>query len=253
MAPVLRTIVLIPSRLASTRLPGKPLASVGGEAMIVQVWRRAMAANVGAVAVACGDEEILQTVEAAGGRAVMTNPSHPSGTDRIHEALEILDPECTFEHIVNLQGDLPNIEPEAIRRVLEPLSNSKTDIATLAAEITDPKERSDPNVVKVIAGLGPDAEVARALYFTRAVAPSGHGPLWHHIGLYAYKRAALEKFVALPPSKLEKRESLEQLRALEAGLHIDVARVEMVPLGVDTPDDLTRARQLFESDKTLGQ
>ena len=253
MASVSRTIVLIPSRLASTRLPGKPLASIGGEAMIVQVWRRAVAAAVGAVAVACEDKEIAQAVEAAGGRAVMTKSGHPSGADRIHEALGILDPERTFDHIVNLQGDLPNIEPSAICRVLEPLNDDKTDIATLAAEITDQKEISDPNVVKVIAGLGPDVQVARALYFTRAIAPAGDGPLWHHIGLYAYKREALEKFVGLPPSKLEIRESLEQLRALEAGLHIDVVRVEMVPLGVDTPDDLLRARQLFESEKMLGQ
>ena len=253
MVSVSRTIVLIPSRLASTRLPGKPLASIGGEAMIVQVWRRAVAAAVGAVVVACGDEEISRAIEAAGGRAVMTKPDHLSGSDRIYEALEILDPERNFEQVVNLQGDLPNIEPSAIRRVLELLNNSKTDIATLAAEITDPKERSDPNVVKVVAGLGPDAQVAPALYFTRALAPAGDGPLWHHIGLYAYKREALEKFVRLPPSTLEIRESLEQLRGLEAGLHIDVARVEVVPLGVDTPDDLIRARRLFESDKMLRQ
>ena len=251
METVSRTIVLIPSRLASKRFPRKPLAEVSGEAMIVQVWRRAVASGVGAVVVACGDEEIAQAVEAAGGRAVMTHPGHPSGSDRIYEALEILDPERTVERIVNLQGDLPTIEPVAIRKVLEPLSDRKVDIATLAAEITDPDERNDPNVVKVVAALGGDIDVAQALYFTRATAPAGDGPLWHHIGLYAYQRAALETFVALPPSKLEQRERLEQLRALEAGLRIDVARVEMVPLGVDTPADLDRARQLLKSDDTL--
>ena len=246
MGSVPRTIILIPSRLASTRFPGKPLAEVGGEAMIVKVWRSAVAADVGSVVVACGDKEIAEAIEAAGGNIVMTRPDHPSGSDRIYEALILLDPDRTVERIINLQGDLPTIEPAAIRKVLEPLRDPKVDIATLAAKITDPNECNDPNVVKVVAALGGEIDTARALYFTRAAVPAGDGPLWHHIGLYAYQRAALETFVALPPSRLERREKLEQLRALEAGMRIEVARVKMVPLGVDTRADLERARQLFK-------
>lgn len=246
MGSVPRTIILIPSRLASARFPGKPLAEVGGEAMIVKVWRSAVAADVGRVVVACGDKEIAEAVEAAGGDIVMTRPDHPSGSDRIYEALKLLDPDRTVERIINLQGDLPTIEPAAIRKVLEPLRDPKVDIATLAAKITDPNECNDPNVVKVVAALGGEIDTARALYFTRAAVPAGDGPLWHHIGLYAYQRAALETFVALPPSRLERREKLEQLRALEAGMRIEVARVKMVPLGVDTLADLERARELFK-------
>ncbi len=246
MGSVPRTIILIPSRLASSRFPGKPLAEVGGEAMIVKVWRSAVAADVGSVIVACGDKEIAEAVEAAGGNIVMTQPDHPSGSDRIYEALEVSDPDRTVERIINLQGDLPTIEPAAIRKVLEPLRDPEVDIATLAAKITDPNECNDPNVVKVVAALGGGIDTARALYFSRAAVPTGGGPLWHHIGLYAYQRAALEKFVALPPSRLERREKLEQLRALEAGMRIEVARVKTVPLGVDTLADLERARQLFK-------
>jgi 3-deoxy-manno-octulosonate cytidylyltransferase (CMP-KDO synthetase) len=238
-------IVMIPSRLGSSRLPGKPLAKIGDAPMIVQVWRRAMEANVGRVVVACGDFEIADVVLAAGGEAVMTSSDLPSGSDRIFEALEKIDPEGAFGKVVNLQGDLPNIDPTTVARVLEPLKNPEVHIATLAAKIIDEEERHDPNVVKVVAGLGDSVPIARCLYFTRATAPAGKGDLWHHIGIYAYQRSALAKFVGLRPSALEAREKLEQLRALEAGMRIDVARVGLLPLGVDTPADLEKVRLLF--------
>lgn len=238
-------LVLIPARMASTRLPGKPLADLAGRPMILHVVERARAAALGPVAVATDCDEIAAAVEQAGARAVLTCADHPSGSDRIHEALRILDPEGRFEAVVNVQGDLPTIAPGAIAAALAPLAAGAADIATLAAEITVAEERTNPNVVKVVG-----SEVApgrlRALYFTRASAPWGDGPLFHHIGLYAYRRAALERFVALPPSPLEKRERLEQLRALEAGMRIDVTLVDDVPLGVDTPEDLARARAVLE-------
>lgn len=246
-------IVVIPTRLAATRLPGKPLAEIHGEPMIVHVWRRAVAADVGPVAVACAEEEIAEAVRAAGGEAVLTRPDHASGSDRIFEAVQRLDPEGRRDAVINLQGDLPAIAPEAVRAVLGPLAEPAVDIATLVAEITDPREREDPNVVKAAvafpddAGAGP--RTARALYFSRVAVPWDGGdpeaPLYHHIGLYAFRREALERFVNLPPSALEIRERLEQLRALEAGLRIDVALVDTVPLGVDTPADLARARELL--------
>jgi 3-deoxy-manno-octulosonate cytidylyltransferase (CMP-KDO synthetase) len=239
-------IVLIPARLASTRLPDKPLADIHGEPMIVHVWRRALAAGTGPVVVAAAEAEIVDAVEKAGGEAVLTHPEHPSGTDRIHEALERIDPEGRHDAVVNVQGDLPTIDPEVIRAVFAPLADPAVDIATLAVEIEDPEERVDPNVVKAVTSFAPGASVARALYFSRASVPWDGGdsglPLYHHIGLYAYRRAALEHFVSLPASPLEQRERLEQLRALEAGMRIDVARVDTVSLGVDTPALLERAR-----------
>ena len=238
------TLLIIPARMASTRLPGKPLAMIGNEPMIVHVARRAAAADVGRVAVATDSPEIRDAVGAAGFAAVMTRADHQSGSDRIHEAMLALDPDGRARFVVNVQGDIPAIEPETIRRSVLPLADPGVDIATIAVEIADEAEKVNPNIVKVVGSpTGPG--LLRALYFTRATAPFGEGPLYHHIGLYAYRRAALERFVALPPSPLEKRESLEQLRALEAGMRIDVAIVDSVPLGVDTPADLERARAIL--------
>jgi 3-deoxy-manno-octulosonate cytidylyltransferase (CMP-KDO synthetase) len=237
------TIVLIPARLAATRLPGKPLLDINGEPMIVHVLRRAQAAKIGEVVVATDSEPVLAAVEKAGGRAVMTRADHPSGSDRIYEALSDLDPERHIQTIVNVQGDLPTIAPSDIKAALTPLDDRAVDIATLAAVITDGAELSNPNVVKAV-GEKMSARRLHARSFTRANARGG-GPHYHHIGLYAYRRAALEKFVKLPPSENEKREKLEQLRALDAGMRIDVAIVDSVPLGVDTPEDLQKARQIL--------
>ena len=239
-----KTLVLIPARMASTRLPGKPLADIAGLPMIVQVARRAAAADVGRVVVAVDDQAVFDAVAAAGFEAVMTRIDHQSGSDRIHEALMKSDPDGRAELIINVQGDLPTIDPETIRAALRPLENPSTDIATLTTEIRDEHEKTNPNVVKVV-GSPIGENRLRALYFTRATAPHGNGPLYHHIGLYAYRRKALEAFVALKPSTLEKRESLEQLRALEAGMRIDVEIVDTVPLGVDTPADLEKARLML--------
>ncbi len=242
-------IVLIPARLASTRLPAKPLADIHGDPMIVHCWRRAQGAAVGPVVVACAEPEIAAAVEAAGGQAVLTRPDHPSGSDRIYEALQALDPGESHDAVVNLQGDLPTLDPALIQAVLRPLADPAVDIATLAVEITDPAERRNPNVVKAAVAFGPDRSVAPALYFSRAPVPwageEDDQPLYHHIGIYAFRRAALARFVALPASPLERRERLEQLRALEAGMRIAVARVDTLPLGVDTPADLARARDLL--------
>lgn len=242
-------IVLIPARLASTRLPGKPLADIRGKPMIVHVLERALEAEVGPVVVAAAEAEIVTAVEAAGGRAVITDPDLPSGSDRIHQALRQIDPEGRHDRIVNLQGDLPTLDPALVRAVLAPLDEAAVDIGTLAVAITEPGERDNPNVVKPVCSFEGGRSIARALYFTRCSAPWDGGdpglPLYHHIGIYAYRRAALEHFVALPPSPLEKREKLEQLRALEAGMRIDVALADTVPLGVDTPADLERARALL--------
>jgi 3-deoxy-manno-octulosonate cytidylyltransferase (CMP-KDO synthetase) len=240
-------LILVPARLASTRLPDKPLADIHGEAMIVHVWRRAMEAGIGPVVVAAAEPAIVAAIEAAGGRAVLTDPAHPSGSDRIHEALLRVDPEGRHDAIVNVQGDLPTIAPETIRASLEPLEAPEADIATLVAEIVRDDERANPNVVKAILSMRDEARrIGRALYFTRATAPTGPGPLFHHIGLYAYRRAALTRFVALPPAPLERRERLEQLRALEADMRIDAIVVDAAPLGVDTPEDLERARQMLK-------
>ena len=238
-------VVVIPARLAATRLPDKPMADISGAPMIVHVWRRAMEAGVGPVVVACGDQRIAAAVEDAGGIAVMTDPDLPSGSDRVFEALLKFDPDGRHDVVINLQGDLPSIDVSAIAAVLEPLDDPGVDIATLVAEITDPDERDDPNVVKAVVGLAAGRTVGRALYFSRATVPTGAGPLYHHIGIYGYRRAALARFVQLPPGVLEQRERLEQLRALENGMRIDVAVVDTVPLGVDTPADLDRARALI--------
>jgi 3-deoxy-manno-octulosonate cytidylyltransferase (CMP-KDO synthetase) len=237
-------IVIIPARMASTRLPSKPLADIHGEPMIAHVWRRAMEADVGPVLVAADEAAIVQAIEAVGGRAILTRADHASGSDRIFEALNAFDSDRRHDVIVNVQGDLPTIAASAVRAAVRPLDDDEVDIATLATPITRALERDDPNVVKAVG-----TEVApgrlRALYFTRASAPWGEGPLLHHIGLYAYRREALARFVTLPPSPLERREKLEQLRALEAGMRIDIALVDTPPLGVDTPRDLERARQML--------
>ena len=239
-------LILIPARMASTRLPGKPLADIAGEPMIVHVMRRAEAAKLGPVVVATDNETIAAAVDKAGGRAIMTRADHPSGSDRIFEALGIVDPDRRARIVINVQGDLPTLEPSLLKAALTPLADPAVDIATLAAEITKSGERTNPNVVKVV-GSPVSPFRLRALYFTRATAPTGEGPLYHHIGLYAYRRAALERFVKLPPSPLERREKLEQLRALEAGMRIDVAIVDTAPLGVDTPEDLATARAMLKS------
>jgi 3-deoxy-manno-octulosonate cytidylyltransferase (CMP-KDO synthetase) len=239
-----RTLVLIPARMAATRLPGKPLLDIGGLPMIVHVLRSAEAAQIGRVAVATDTREIAAVVTAHGFEAVMTRADHPSGSDRIHEALGKLDPRREAEIVVNLQGDFPTIHPDNIRSVLGPLADPAVDIATLAAKIHTEEESGNPNVVKVVGSPVAERRL-RALYFTRATAPWGDGPRYHHVGLYAYRRAALERFVALAPSALERQEKLEQLRAIEAGLRIDVTIVDTVPRGVDTPADLETARQIL--------
>jgi len=238
------TLVLIPARMASTRLPGKPLADIAGLPMIVQVAKRAQEAAIGRIVVAVDHEDTFAAVARAGFEVVMTRADHQSGSDRIHEALLAVDPEGRAKIVVNVQGDLPTIDPETIRAALRPLADPTVDIATLTVEIADEEEKTNPNVVKVVGSPLSDSRL-RALYFTRATAPHGKGPLYYHIGLYAYRRAALETFVGLGPSVLEKRESLEQLRALEAGMRIDVEIVDTVPLGVDTPADLEKARRLL--------
>jgi 3-deoxy-manno-octulosonate cytidylyltransferase (CMP-KDO synthetase) len=234
-------IVLIPARMNATRLPGKPLADIHGAPMIVHVWRRAVAADVGPVWVAADDPRVVEAIASAGGRAVMTRFDHASGSDRIFEALSAIDADGAHDIVINIQGDLPTIEPSVVRACLALLAEPDVDIATLATPITRDEEKDDPNVVKVIA-TELDSTRLRALYFTRARAPWGEGRLLHHIGLYAYRRDALRRFVAAPPSPLERREKLEQLRALEAGMRIDVALVDTAPLGVDAPEDLERAR-----------
>ena len=238
-------VILIPARMGSTRFPDKVLAEIAGAPMIVQVWRRAQEAALGRIVVAAAEPAIVAAVEAVGGEAVLTDPEHPSGSDRIYEALMKIDPAGDHDAIVNVQGDLPTIEPDTIRAAIRPLQRPAVDISTIGAEITIDEERNNPNVVKAVVAIAPGERIGRALYFTRATAPSGEGPLYHHIGLYAYRRAALEEFVALPQGVLEQREKLEQLRALEAGMRIDLALVDTVPLGVDTPADLARARAML--------
>ena len=238
-------VIIIPARLAATRLPGKILADIHGEPMIVHVWRRAVESGVGPVVVACADREIAEAVEAAGGQAGMTDPGHLSGSDRIFEALSTIDWARAYDAVVNVQGDLPAIDPNLIKAVLAPLADESVDVATLAFEIMDAEEAANLNVVKAVVSFAPGKNIGRALNFTRAAAPGGKGPLYHHVGLYAYRRSALERFVALPPGELEKREKLEQLRALEAGMRIDVALVDTVPPGVDTPADLEQARVML--------
>lgn len=240
-----RPIVVIPARMASSRLPGKPLADIGGIPMIVHVWRRACEADVGAVVVACAEQEIADAVAGAGGHAVLTRPDHPSGSDRVYEALGKIG--ATSEVVINLQGDLPTIDPGDIRKLTATLVSAppSADIATLVTQIRGEDEASDPNVAKAVVAFASGAEIARALYFSRLPVPSGDAPRYHHIGIYAYRRKSLDRFVALPPSALEKSERLEQLRALEAGMTILARRVDSVPLGVDTPAQLAEARRVL--------
>jgi 3-deoxy-manno-octulosonate cytidylyltransferase (CMP-KDO synthetase) len=243
-----RTLVVIPARMQSTRLPNKPLADIGGQPMIAHVWRRAVAAGVGRTVVATDSEEIKAAVERAGGEAVMTRADHMSGSDRVFEAVTRIDPKAEYDIILNLQGDLPAMEPDLVRRCLAPLREDAVGgphIATIAAEILNEADRTNPNSVKVVATPTSEPGRLRALYFTRATAPWGEGPLFHHFGMYAYRRAALERFVALAPSPLEKREKLEQLRALEDGMRIDVSLVDTMPVEVNTPEDLILARRLL--------
>ncbi|NBX03773.1 MAG: 3-deoxy-manno-octulosonate cytidylyltransferase [Alphaproteobacteria bacterium] len=237
----MKPIIILPARLASTRLPNKPLALIGGEPMIVQVWKRAVAAGVGDVAVACDGQEIFDAVTKAGGRAVLTDADLPSGSDRIFQALQTIDPDKKYDVVINVQGDMPTLDSRIVARAAQLLEDPAVDIGTLAAVIKDDAEKTDPAVVKIAISAG-----GKALYFSRATIPAGDGPLYHHIGIYAYRRAALETFVSLPPSPLEQREKLEQLRALEAGMTIHVSVVDAVPLGVDTPETLEKARKHYE-------
>lgn len=242
----MRSLIVIPARLAATRLPNKPLADIHGHPMIWHVWRRAIDAQAGPVIVAAGDAAIAETIQAAGGRAILTDPHLPSGSDRVWAAAQAFDPSGHYDVIVNLQGDLPMLAPHLLQAVLAPLRDPAMDIATLVAPIEDETEAQTESVVKaVVAGLSDKArpgDWGRALYFSRAAVPWGAGVRWHHIGIYAYRRAALERFVAMPPSLLEKREKLEQLRALEAGMAMAAAVADAVPLGVDTPADLEKIR-----------
>ncbi len=251
---VANPIVLIPARLAATRLPNKPLAEIAGVPMIVHVWRRAVAAAIGPVVVACGDQAIAEAIERAGGRAVMTDPALPTGSDRIQAAITLLDPERAHDAVINVQGDMPMLDPAAIQVALAALAEHDIDIATLAALITDPVQLESISVNKVVAGFADPARPARALYFSKAAVPWGEGPHYEHIGLYAYRRAALDRFVKLPRGILEQRERLEQLRALEAGMRISVSLIDAARLGVqvDTPADLARARALMENGRMLG-
>jgi 3-deoxy-manno-octulosonate cytidylyltransferase (CMP-KDO synthetase) len=247
MSKTLNAVVVIPARMASTRLPGKPLMDIAGKPMIVQVLLRAMEANMGPVIVACAEPEIADIVTNAGGIAILTDPDHPSGSDRVFEAVELFDPDQKYNAVINLQGDLPALDPNAVSASLAALEANDADIATLVAEIDDQAELDDENAVKAVVSLLSGQTSGPALWFSRLKAPWGDGPHYHHIGIYAYRRAALRRFVSLPPSPLEKREKLEQLRALEAGMRIDAACVDTVPLGVDTPQDLKRMREMFAS------
>ncbi len=250
MSETKQALVMVPARMASTRLPGKPLADIHGEPMIVHVWRRAAEAGIGPVYVATDDADVANAVRRAGGEAVMTRADHENGSSRIHEAVGLVDPGGLFDLVVNVQGDLPTVEPSSVAAAFAPLADPAVDIGTIAAIITEAADRTNESVVKIVGspkrvgGVLSERQL-RALYFTRATAPWGAGPLYHHIGLYAYRREALDRYVALSPSPLEIRERLEQLRALEAGMRIDVEVVDAVPLGVDTPDDLERARFLL--------
>lgn len=242
----LTPLIVIPARLASTRLPNKPLAMIGDAPMIVQVWRRAREADIAPVIVACDSPLIADVIRDAGGDAILTDPALPSGSDRVWQAVQQHDPGAKYNAIVNLQGDLPTFDAALFAPLLAPFAQAHVDITTLAAPITRPEEHENPNVVKAVWAQPAGGTRGRALYFTRATAPYGDGVRFHHIGVYAYRRAALERLVALPPSPLELREKLEQLRALEAGMHIELVVAEAVPLGVDTPEDLERAREFFK-------
>jgi 3-deoxy-manno-octulosonate cytidylyltransferase (CMP-KDO synthetase) len=240
------TIIVIPARMAATRLPGKPLADINGEPMIVHVWRRAVEAKIGHVLVAAGENDIAAAVRKAGGDAIVTEPGLKSGSDRVAAALAMRDPEREFTYVVNLQGDLPTIDPLAIRRCLAGLTNDHVDISTIATQIHGDEDRANPNIVKAIAPIGADREVAYARDFVRVLGDDHARPHWHHIGIYAYKRASLERFVTLPQSDREKERSLEQMRALDNGMKIAVVQVDSSPLGVDTPQDLETARRILK-------
>jgi 3-deoxy-manno-octulosonate cytidylyltransferase (CMP-KDO synthetase) len=238
-------IVVIPARMASTRLPGKPLADIHGKPMIVHVLERGREADIGPVAVACGDAEIAEAVRQAGGRAVLTDPDLPSGSDRVHAAMAELDPDGRHDVVVNLQGDVPTMDPRTLRVIVAPLENPAFDISTVVVPIQSDEEANTASFVKAACAFEAGQTTAPALYFSRQPIPWGDGPRWHHVGIYAYQRAALDRYVVLPPSPLERREHLEQLRALEAGMRIVCARLEHGLFGVDTPDDLARARALL--------
>lgn len=246
-----RIIILIPARMASTRLPGKPLADIAGEPMITHVWRRAVEANIGDVVVAAGEEEIAQAIRDAGGRAVVSKKAHESGSDRIYEALEHVEGDKEYDIVVNLQGDLPLIAPQLIARCIEPLDHPAVDIATLGSVMVDPDEIANPNVVKIIAKEDgqsiTSSSIVQARDFTRLLPPDFHGTAIHHIGIYAYRRTAIKTFVSMPQSARENHMRLEQLRALDAAMRIDAAMVEGVPFGVDTPEDLEKARMLLRN------
>ena len=240
------TIIVIPARMAASRLPGKPLADINGTPMIVHVWRRAMEAKLGHVLVAAGETAIAAAVRDAGGDAIVTPTNLPSGSDRVAAALALRDEAGQFSHVVNLQGDLPTIDPLAVRRCLAGLTNDTVDISTIAAKITDDADVRNPNIVKAIAPLGETREVAFARDFVREIGPDHQAPYWHHIGIYAYRRESLQRFVALPQSIREKQRSLEQMRALDNGMKIAVVQVDSVPLGVDAPADLETARRMLK-------
>ncbi len=246
-------LFIIPARLGATRLPGKPLADIHGQPMIVHVWRRVAAAKAGPVFVATDADEIADVIRRAGGQAVMTGAHHESGSDRVQEAANIVDPGKSASIVVNVQGDMPTLEPGVVAAAVEPLANPDVHIATVAGEIREPSECLDPAVVKIVPCGFSRPGIFRALYFTRGGAPYGPGTYYHHIGIYAFRRAALDEFVKLPPTALEKRERLEQLRALEAGMRIDVRVVESIPFGVDVPADLERARAILSPEKANGQ
>ena len=238
-------LIVIPARLAATRLPNKPLAMIGPEPMIVHVWRRAVQADAGPVIVAAGDQPIVDAITKAGGQAILTDPALPSGSDRVHAAAEAYDPQGKFDIVVNVQGDLPTLDPVLVAASVTPLANPVIDIATVVARITLEEELNDEAVVKAALSLEPGAKAGPALYFSRRLIPSGHGDHYHHIGIYAFRRAALRKFVTLKPTVLELRERLEQLRAIENGMRMAAALVDTIPLGVDTPSDLDRARRFL--------
>lgn len=239
-------LIVIPARMASTRLPDKPLADIHGAPMIVRVWQRAMQADIGPVIVACDGHKIADAIREAGGTAILTDPDLPSGSDRVWQALMQYDPNAAHDIIINLQGDLPTFEPRLLQILLQAMADENVDIATLCAPITREEERTAPSVVKPVLVMQAGTRQGRALYFSRAAVPYGDGMLYHHIGVYAYRRKALETFVSLPPSPLELREKLEQLRAIEHGLHVECMIVGTVPLGVDTIEDLARARSTYE-------
>lgn len=239
-------LIVIPARMASTRLPNKPLADIAGVPMVVQVWRRAVEAGIGPVLVACDGEAIAEAVTRAGGVAVLTDPDLPSGSDRIWKAVQLHDAAGAHDVIINLQGDLPTFEPALLAALVRPFAeDDAVDITTLVAPITREEEKDNPAVVKPVIAFDATGRQGKALYFSRSTVPYGEGTLYHHIGVYAYRRQALARFVGLAPSPLEKREKLEQLRALEAGLHIACIVVDTVPLGVDTAEDLDRARAML--------